>query len=112
MKTTHTLHTARLNNNCPTCFATDGLELAFTQEKTDTRFYEKAEREINSKLFCHTCGNNIFPVNWTDDIERVYEYNRKLATPSTTGMNLKPLFYILILIAIILVAAVVYYIIR
>ncbi len=63
MKTTHTLHTARLNNNCPTCFAREGLELSFTQDKTATKIYEKAEKEINSKMFCHTCGNDIFPVS-------------------------------------------------
>lgn len=109
MKTTHTLHTARLNNNCPTCFATDGLELSFSQEKTENKFYEKAEKEISSKMHCHTCNQDIFPVNWTDDIERVYEYNRKLATPTNTGIKLKSLVYILVLIAIIAVAGVVYY---
>lgn len=112
MKTIHTLHTARLNNNCPICFATDGLELMFHQEKTENRFYEKAEKEINSNMHCHTCNQDIFPVNWTDDIERVYEYNRKLATPSSAGIKLKSLVYILVLLAIIAVAAVVYYFIR
>ncbi len=112
MKKIHTLHTARLNNNCPTCYATDGLELTFSQEKAENTFYKKTEKEISSKMYCHTCNQNIFPVNWTDDIERVYEYNRKLAAPSSTGIKLKSLVYILILLAIIVVAAVVYYFIR
>lgn len=109
MKTNHILHTARLNNNCPTCFATDGLELTFSQEKNSTKFFDKAEKEITSKMYCHTCHHDIFPVSWTDDIERVFEYNQKLATPSNTGITPKPLLYILIIVAVSIVAAVVYY---
>ncbi|MAZ72825.1 MAG: hypothetical protein CMC70_06725 [Flavobacteriaceae bacterium] len=109
MKTTQTLHTARLNNNCPTCFATDGLELTFSQEKQTNTLYDKTEKEINSKMYCHTCGHDIFPVSWTDDIERVYDYHKKLATPSSTGIRPKPLLYILMLVAVIVVAGIVYY---
>lgn len=109
MKTTHTLHTARLNNNCPTCFATNGLELTFSQEKKENKFYEKAEKEVNSKMYCHTCNHDIFPVNWTDDIERVYEYNKKLATPMSTAIKLKPLLYIFIIIDALLLGAILYY---
>ena len=32
MITTHALHSARLKNNYPVCFANDGLEFSFTQE--------------------------------------------------------------------------------
>jgi hypothetical protein len=102
MKTTHTLYTARLNNNCPTCFATDGLELTFSQDKTENKFYEKAEKEINSKMYCHTCKHAIFPVNWTDDIERVYAYNRKLAKPTSPEIKLKPLLYAILVISTLL----------
>lgn len=109
MKTTHTLHTARLNNNCPTCFATDGLELTFSQDKKENKFYERAVKEINSKMYCHTCKNDIFPVNWTEDIERVFEYNRKLAEPMSTVIKLKPLLYILILTDALLIGAIIYY---
>ena len=73
--TKHTIHTARLNNNCPSCYATDGLEITFTQEKTENQFFEKADKEINGKVYCHTCKQDIFPVTWTADIERVPEYH-------------------------------------
>jgi hypothetical protein len=113
MKTIQTLHKAKLINHCPTCFATDGLELVFTQEKTHSKFYEKVAKEINYKMYCHSCNNQIYPVNWTDDIERVYEYNRKLAKPSNTGIKLKPLLlYSILLVAIIIVAAIMYVLIR
>ncbi|RDK88810.1 hypothetical protein [Marinirhabdus gelatinilytica] len=109
MKSTHTLHTARLNNNCPTCFATNGLELTFTQDKKENKFFEKAEKEIKSTMYCHTCNQTIFPVNWTNDIERVYNYNLKLAEPMSGAVKLKPLFYIIILVDALLLAALIYY---
>lgn len=109
MKTTHTLHTARLINNCPTCFAKDGLELTISQEKTENKFYEKGEKQINSKIYCHTCDHDIFPVDWTDDIERVHEYNKKLAVPISTAVKLKPLLYFIIILDVAILGALIYY---
>ncbi|MDX1463190.1 MAG: hypothetical protein R3359_09045 [Marinirhabdus sp.] len=109
MTTQHTIHTARLNNNCPTCYKKDGLEFTFTQEKTSTNFYEKAGKSVDSSLYCHSCNSAIFPVNWTEDIERVYEYHYKMAQPMSTSTKIKPLGYLLIIIPIALVAAVIYY---
>ncbi len=105
---THTLHTARLKNNCPTCFGTDGLEITFTQEEKETPFVKNPDIEIECKLYCHTCKNNIYPVNWTEDIERVFDYNKKIAETNKQYLKVKPLFYILTVVAIVLFAAVVY----
>ncbi len=105
---THTLHTARLKNNCPTCFGTDGLEITFTQEEKDTPFFRKPALKIDDKLYCHTCNNTIYPVNWTEDIERVFDYNKKIAETNKQYLKVKPLFYILIVVAVVLVSAVVY----
>ena len=108
---THTLHTSRLKNNCPTCFGTDGLEITFTQEEKETPFFKKPATDIEHTLFCHTCKNSIYPVNWTDDIERVFDYNKKIAETNKHYLKVKPLFYILIVAAIVLVAVVVYFLI-
>jgi hypothetical protein len=105
---THTLHTARLKNNCPICFGTDGLEITFTQEEKETPLFKKPALQIDEKLYCHTCHNNIYPVNWTEDIERVYDYNKKIAETYKQYLKVKPLFYILVVVAIFLVAAIVY----
>ncbi len=107
-KTTHTLHSARLKNNCPTCFGTEGLEITFTQEEEETPFFKKPATQIDEKLYCHTCHNSIYPVNWTEDIERVFDYNKKIAETNKQYLKVKPLFYILTVVAIVLVAAVVY----
>ncbi len=108
---THTLHTARLKNNCPTCFGTDGLEFTFTQSEKETPFFHKPDTQIEEKLYCHTCNNPIYPVNWTEDIERVFDYNKKIAETNKQYLKVKPLFYILIVLAIILVAVSIYFLI-
>ena len=108
---THGLHTSRLHNNCPTCFGTDGLEVTFTQEEKETPFFHKPEKQIGEKLYCHKCNNQIYPVNWNEDIERVYDYNRKIAEANKHYLQVKPLFYILIVVAIILIAVGFYFLI-
>lgn len=105
---THTLHTAKLNNNCPECFNPDGLEFTFTQAENENLLFRKPATKIDEKLYCHTCKNNIYPVNWTEDIERVFDYNKKIAETNKEYLKVKPLFYILAVVAVILVAAVIY----
>ncbi|PKA82686.1 hypothetical protein ATE92_0822 [Ulvibacter sp. MAR_2010_11] len=101
--TNHILHRARLTNNCPECFATDGLEITFSQEEHDTKYYTKASPSIAETLYCHTCKTTIYPVSWTDDIERVYQYNKKLVVEKKAGIRLKMLTYILIAVVITLI---------
>ncbi|MDN3722825.1 hypothetical protein QRD02_00400 [Aequorivita sp. SDUM287046] len=107
-KKIHTLHTARLKNNCPTCFGTDGLEINFTQAEKETMFSTKPATDIEHTLYCHTCKNQIFPVNWTEDIERVFDYNKKIAETNKHYLKVKPLFYIVFIVAIVLVATTTY----
>ncbi len=111
-KTSHVLHTARIANNCPECYASNGLEFTFSQEVIETKWYKKAEKTIAETLYCHTCNSTIYPVTWNDDIERVHEYHQKLVVPHTTGTHLTSLTYILLLAGIVIVAAVVYLLIR
>jgi len=108
---THSLHSARLHNNCPTCFGTDGLEFTFHQEEKESLFFHRPHLQVDEKLFCHKCNNQIYPVNWTEDIERVYDYNRKIAETNKQYLQVKPLFYILIISATILVAVGIYFLI-
>jgi len=106
---THTLHTARSKNNCPNCFGTDGLEFTFFQDEIETLFYKKPVKQMEEKLYCHTCTTIIYPVNWTEDIERVYEYNKKIAETNKHNLQIKPLFYIVLIVAIILIALSIYF---
>lgn len=104
----NTLHTARLKNNCPICFGRDGLELTFIQDEKENVLFHKPNHKITETLYCHNCKNTIYPVNWTEDIERVYDYNKKIAETQRQYLQVKPLFYILIITAIIIVAALSY----
>lgn len=105
----NTLHTARLKNNCPTCFRDDGLEFTFSQDEKENALMHQPSKEIAHSLYCHNCKNAIYPVNWTEDIERVFDYNKKIAETNRQYLKVKPLFYILILVAILLIAATVYF---
>ncbi len=110
--TSKTIHTARLNNNCPECFGTDGLEIIFTQPEKENLFYRKPSSKIDEKLYCHTCKNTIYPISWTADIERVYDYNKKIAESNRQYLKVKPALYIAILLTIIVVAVVIYFLIK
>lgn len=107
--TTHILHTAKLKSNCPECFATTGLEFTFSQEEVENKLYSKAKSKVIEQLYCHKCQQNIYPVSWTQDIEQVYKYHRKQATPRSTSVQLKPLAYILLIIDALLIGALIYY---
>jgi len=96
----HIIHKAQLTNNCPTCFANNGLEITFSQEEKETKYYTKADRTILETLYCHSCNNTIYPVNWTDDIERVYQYNKKLVNPQNSAIRLKTRTYFILLLLV------------
>jgi len=75
IKTDHILHSAKINNNCPECYATDGLKFTFEQEISENRWYRFTDKKVKEELFCENCKQQIYPVNWTNEIENVYEYH-------------------------------------
>lgn len=92
MKTTeHILHIAKLKNNCPVCYTTNGLEISFTQQELENRFYAKNLKDIIENIYCKNCKNIIYPVNWNDDIEKIYNYHKKQAGQRSSKLRLKPL---------------------
>ncbi len=105
----YVLHTAKINNNCPECYSKEGLEFTFEQENFENRFYTKAKKAVIETLYCHNCNQQVFPVTWTEDIERVYDYHRKLAKPKSSVMKLKPITYIILLFDAITVGLIIYY---
>lgn len=110
METTlHTIHTAKVTNNCPECYSTEGLELTFTQQEVQNKLFRYVRKEVKDRLYCKKCDQTIYPVKWTEDIERVHEYNRKLL--QTMGLNLKilPLGWVLLTTDALLLLAIVYY---
>lgn len=104
-----TLHSVSLNNNCPECYSKEGLELTFKQRFNENRFYKSINSETKSKLRCSICETDIFPVRWTDDIERVVEYHNKAFTPKPRSFKLKKLAWILMIIIDTIILLVILY---
>ena len=98
---------AALNNNCPECFNQD-LTLRFSQRHVRGKFYHRTCSEVRQELQCNTCRNTIYPVRWTEDIERSVAYYEKAVEPARPSIRFSPLFYALTLLGVALVAALVY----
>ena len=99
-----TVKEVRLNNNCPECYNATGLLLTFKQKHIETALYKSVSHEVSYQLDCKTCGTIIYPVRWTDDIERVVEYQQKAFKPEASTLKLKKIAWIgLIIIPVVLI---------
>ncbi|ETN94596.1 hypothetical protein [Zhouia amylolytica] len=72
-----------LANNCPECYAQEAMVLTFYQEQIKNGFFEKLTKKINHSIFCQKCKQQIYPVKWTEDIERVYDFYYKTLSPKS-----------------------------
>lgn len=97
-----------LKNNCPECFSKDGLRLTFRQKTIETNLYKSITSEVSYELTCKTCSSIIYPVEWTDDIDRVFEYEKKAFTPKKTSTYLKKTSWIVIVSSLVLIALVLF----
>lgn len=93
---------ALLKSNCPECYSTDGLTILFSYRNEKTKLFERSTDEVQSTMYCTNCDTVIYPSQWTDDIERVFEYNKKLAQPPEPFFKFKPLSLILMLTIVVL----------
>jgi len=93
-----------LNNNCPECYATDGMELSFKQEEVKTKFWKQTKGTIIEHIYCRKCENEIYPGQWTEDIERVYNYHKKTVVAQPSSKKYTPLSYFLFVMALIEIA--------
>lgn len=98
---------AEISNNCPECFNQE-LKLTFYQKHTYNAFYHRTTDVVTHEIKCKKCHSLIYPVNWTDDIERVYDYYNKLVVPDKPSVRFTTLFFILLILILGLVAAGVY----
>ncbi len=96
---------ATLTNNCPECF-NNSLTLTFYQKQKEDALVKRLTKEVSNKVTCNTCNSTIYPVKWTDDIERVVDYYNKLVTPKRSSIAFTSMFYILTLTAIAILIAV------
>jgi hypothetical protein len=101
------LKNAEITNNCPECFNQE-LKLSFYQKQTFNPFYHKTTGEVTHEIKCKKCYSLIYPVNWTPDIERVFEYYNKLVEPEKKSTKFTTLFYVLVLIVLALIGTGIY----
>jgi hypothetical protein len=96
-----------LKNHCPECFSNNGLHLLFKQRFIDSKFYKSVTADTSFEMKCKTCDTIIYPARWTDDIERVVTYHQKAFTPKKSSFKLKKISWILIVIALLILASVI-----
>jgi len=100
-----------LNNNCPKCYDKSGLLLTFKQKLIENKFYKSITPQIVETINCKTCNTVIYPEQWTDDIDRIVEYQKKAFKPMATSTYIKKtswlimVFISIIILAIILLVA-------
>jgi hypothetical protein len=108
MKEEHiTIKEVPLINNCPKCFSKDGLQLTFMQKFIDTSFYRSITNEVSQKMVCNTCNSIIYPEQWTDDIERVFEYQQKALEPKKIALKLKKTAWLIMISSAIIITAII-----
>lgn len=99
---------ADITNNCPECYNQE-LKLTFYQKHTYGAFYHRTTNEVTHEIKCKKCNSIIYPVNWTPDIERVYDYYNKLVTPDRASIRFTMLSFIILALMLCLVAAAIYF---
>lgn len=99
---------AQLTNNCPECYHQD-LKLTFYQKHTYGAFFHRTTKEVIHQIVCKKCNSMIYPVKWTDDIERLFTYYEKTVVPEKKSRKPTLLFYALFLVLIVIVAVGVYF---
>lgn len=96
-----------LSNNCPECF-NQNLKLTFYQKHIYGKLFHRTTNQVTNQIVCNTCGSDIYPAKWTDDIERMFNYYQKMAVPKKSSLKFTRLFYILIFALIVLTGTAVY----
>ncbi len=98
---------ADITNNCPECYNQE-LKLTFYQKHTYNAFFHRTTDEVTHEIKCKKCYSLIYPVNWTTDIERVFEYYNKLVKPDKASVRFTTLFFILLVLVLAVVGVLVY----
>ena len=84
------------------------MVLSFKQKRLRSRLLVKTKGVVIETINCKKCENQIFPGQWTKDIERVYDYHKKTLVPRSASLQFTPLFYTVLLFALLLGAAYLY----
>ena len=107
-----TLKEVPISNNCPECFNNTGLKIIYKQKFVETPFYKSITDTITYDILCENCQTTIYPERWTEEIDRVVEYQTKALSSKKASTSLKKLTWILVssalLIMLIIASTVIY----
>ncbi len=92
----YTIKEAKLNNNCPECYNNTGLVLTFKQKFKETSFYKSITNDTAHELNCTVCNTTIYPARWTEDLERVFDYQQRAFAPRKASTKLKKTAWLVI----------------
>lgn len=92
-----TIKTVSLNNNCPECYNSEGLELTFKQKFKETPFIKSMTKEVVKELSCKNCNTIIYPARWDDGIDRVVDYHKKALKRKPRSYKLKSLSWLILI---------------
>lgn len=95
-----------LANNCPECYAQDAMVLTFYQKQVENNFFEKITTGIDHSIICGKCKQSIYPVKWTNDIERVYDFYYKTLEPKSSFKLTKTAIWLFILLGLLIIAGI------
>ncbi|HLT33615.1 MAG TPA: hypothetical protein VKZ98_07495 [Aquaticitalea sp.] len=98
-----TVKEVAIHNHCPECYSSDGLQITFKQKFVENPFYRAISNDLKHSMYCDTCKTEIFPVRWTEDIERVFEYQQRAFVPKAATFKLKKLSWVLLILTIVIV---------
>lgn len=104
-----TLIEKKLNNNCPECYSSDGLNLVFKQKIVENVFYKAVTTDTIKEMHCSICDTDIFPIRWTENIEQVVAYQTRAVKVKSKSYKLKPLTFILFAVGLVLLVGIILY---
>ncbi len=93
---------ATLSSNCPECYSNNSLLYTVFQKEVNNLWFYKRTDELSEEIVCQKCETPIYPVRYTDDIERVKAFYLKTMGTPETSFRMKAMTYITI--ALILIA--------
>lgn len=98
---------ADITNNCPECFNQD-MKITFKQKHQYGKLFDRTTKQVTHSIKCNKCQSIIYPVNWTEDIERTFNYYQKMVTPEKPAIRFTSLFYIIVISILVLIGVAIY----
>lgn len=99
-----------IESKCPDCGASNCLELQFFQKRIETGFTKKVTKNVTGILFCKQTNKEVPPVQWSDEIEKLFHAEKQKLTLQPAKLKLTKWFYFIIIVPfVIAMASVIYF---